>query len=289
MVSDDYHDHHGGVGQLPCDPPVPMPLKPRSLLVRAKLVPTGMKVLQRNINFGRVASGSEVTRSLTVVNLTATRLLFGVSKSGSIASGFLEMLAAGGIPGSRHGMVEGNSSRVLQFAFKPALPGSLEETISIYNICDPSNMEHVTIKADVYKPQKFKIILPPKHSSDKNEDGSVQDKDSVRRALSASLPPDSGLHVDNVPFLGICELGDSSSLNLTFKLRNITVAPRRLIVDASHGSAIKMLTTPTLDKPLDSSDHLFENLPSDVLSSVCVLHCNFSITEHTKPEVSSKV
>ena len=262
--------------------PMPEPLKPRSLLVRAKLVHSEMKVLQRNINFGKVSpyrhtsptltafnrsvlvstpanphvfgvcfkilqviTGQEVTRSLTVVNLSGLPLLYGVSKSGSIASGFLEILNLEG----RHGVVEPYGQKVLEFAFRPALPGPLEEALKVYNVCDPTgNTETVTIKSKVMKPPTFKLLTS-------NVMPAVDDSfgQNVMALVSGGVGHSGAASIGNVAagavvysplttaYLGVCELGDSSTLALTFRLRNVSLTPRKFIVDASHTNAIGLL------------------------------------------------
>ncbi len=133
-------------------------LKSRSLIIRAKVCRSEMTLLQHNINFGKIIIGESSTKSVTIANRSNTPLFYGISKSGSISSGFLL------IPSGRRGQILPKSSLVIDFILKPTLPGNFEELIQIYNILDPHNAQSLVVKAKVSKPEVFRVIFPSAES-----------------------------------------------------------------------------------------------------------------------------
>jgi hypothetical protein len=131
------------------------PLKPRTLLIRAKTTRSEMVVLQKNISFGRSVVGETSTRGVTIVNRSDVPCMYSISKSGNIASGYLK------IPSGREGYIAPLTSQSIDFVFKPTLSGNFEETVIIENILEPSNTQSIVIKAKVSKPESFKILPFP--------------------------------------------------------------------------------------------------------------------------------
>ncbi|CAM9122580.1 unnamed protein product, partial [Chrysoparadoxa australica] len=97
------------------------------------------------------------------------------------------------------GVVPPHGSREIEFAFRPSLAGAFEETFSVTNVQDETNTQIITIKAKVYKPDKFVLQNPP-----------------------AVLP------------LGPCLVGDyAPSQHTTIALRNTTSRKRQFVVQAA--------------------------------------------------------
>ncbi len=136
-------------------PQVRQALQVRSLLIRAKAFRSEMFVVQKNINFGRVAVMDYATRSVFVENRASVPLLYTIAKSGSICSGFLQ------IPQGGSGVVPPHGSVEIQFVFRPGLAGHFEEMLSIINVCDSKNTQIITIKARVFQPEPFALVDPP--------------------------------------------------------------------------------------------------------------------------------
>ncbi|CAM9214516.1 unnamed protein product, partial [Phaeothamnion confervicola] len=114
-----------------------------------------MAIAQKNINFGRLAVGEFATKTVAVANRSPVPLLYCISKSGSISSGFLK------IPQGRRGVLPPHGSKKIEFAFRPALAGHFEEKLSVTNVQDETNTQVITIKARVYKPETFALVQPP--------------------------------------------------------------------------------------------------------------------------------
>jgi predicted transcriptional regulator len=127
------------------------PIKPRILPIKAKVVRSEMTVLQKNISFGKTIVGEQSTRGVTIVNKSSVPCIYSISKSGSISSGFLKILSG------RKGVVAPMSSHTLEFAFKPSLAGSFEETVHIENVLHPTNIQSIVVKAKVSKPESFQL------------------------------------------------------------------------------------------------------------------------------------
>jgi hypothetical protein len=223
------------------------PLKYRLLLVRAKVYRSVFTVIQRNVNFGRILVGCSEQTFVTIVNKSINICLFSLSKSRSFSSGFLS------VSGEARGVLCQNSSRSLDFLFKPTLHGPFDETITIENVLDPENSQSVLFKANVDKPDKFHVKVvggqnsassARLHQSLRSIDGSSADNDDIAHAvglLEAAVK--SNVISDDAAgpaYLAPALIGDASSdmPQVTFRLRNISSKKRTFVIDGSHSNVI---------------------------------------------------
>lgn len=133
-------------------PRVDEPLKARALLVRAKVYRSEMSINQKNVTFGRMEAGLYAAKKLTIANRSAIPLLYALTKSASINSGFLK------IPGQRRGLIPAFQSREVEVGLVPGLPGKFEETVEVLNV-QGGVKETITVKAKVVRPETF--VLEP--------------------------------------------------------------------------------------------------------------------------------
>lgn len=276
-------------------------LRPRALPVRASLVRSEMVVIQKNISFGRTVLGEKSSKGVTVVNRSSVPCLYTISKSGSISSGFLQVL------GGRKGIIPAFSSKVIEFIFKPTLPGTFEEVLMINNVLNPRDAQAVTIKARVSHTETFVISeIGPPDSADKEPSTSLDSQDidcetqyrsQLRQFLAnPTTTPAASIVKTLTQHLHDCAIGgepaDAGNNCLTFRIKNVTSKSRQFIVDASHVHAVEVLavTAPVLP-PLDSPARVpaastspvveklaavfpFEPIP-EILQSVLSLRCRF--------------
>ena len=130
-----------------------VPLRPRSIIMRAKATRSEMSITQKNINFGRMTVGDESTMGVTIVNKSSVPLIYDITKSGSISSRYLQ------IPTGRKGQVPPLQSFTIDLIFRPKLHGVFDETLEIANVLDPRNTINVVIKGRVIRPEYF-MLLP---------------------------------------------------------------------------------------------------------------------------------
>ncbi|KAI8335710.1 hypothetical protein BC941DRAFT_429143 [Chlamydoabsidia padenii] len=123
----------------------------REVIVRAQLCRSVMDLGQKNINFGMVERNERHAKSIVLHNRSETPLLYAIRKSGSIASGDID-LGAG-----RYGVVRSFGKREIEFTFEPTLPGSFMEKLTVENIRDRHNDQVLSLKAIVRKPSTFFI------------------------------------------------------------------------------------------------------------------------------------
>ncbi|CAO3600478.1 unnamed protein product [Absidia cylindrospora] len=123
----------------------------REVIVRAQLCRSTMDLGQRNINFGMVERNERHAKSIVLHNRSETPLLYAIRKSGSIASGDID-LGAG-----RYGVVRSFGKREIEFTFEPTLPGTFMEKLTVENIRDRCNDQVLSLKAIVRKPSTFFI------------------------------------------------------------------------------------------------------------------------------------
>lgn len=293
-------------------------LKPRYLFIRGKICRSEMTILQRNINFGKITIGDVSTTSITIVNRSAVPLLYAISKSGSISSGFLT------IPNGRRGQVLANSSITVNFVLKPTLPGNIEEVIQVKNILDPYNEQSLIIKAKVSKPEVFRVssilktvvnsipILPSK---------SYNDGDSTRRSTSDAIvdagldvasmvmksEPDNGLTYDceiasivvgaetarvganalsQEDFSGIVDtfipnaaVSIESNSEISFKIRNMSSRRRQFIIDSSHLNAIILEGVDKQSNVEGIKSFVTDMADATVLESIVCIRCKYEISE----------
>jgi hypothetical protein len=230
------------------------PLKYRLLLVRAKVYRSVLTVLQRNINFGHALVGSIDQTSVTIVNRSViSKCMFALSKSRSFSSGFLSIM------GESRGILDPNTSRTLDFLFKPSLQGPFEETVVIENVLDPENNHSVLFKANVTKPDKFEIKLVGKNNSDNKQavllQGVVNSSAEIdntevlekiadpatielasqleimlKQEVAASPSAFGPVFMPSVAMASNFTPGPS----ITFRLRNISSKKRVFVVDIGH-------------------------------------------------------
>ena len=251
------------------------PLKPRSIVVRAKACRSEMSITQKNINFGRTTVGEVTTMGVTIMNKSTVPLLYSISKSGSISSGFIR------IPSGLRGRISAMKSQTIEFAFCPKLPGPFEETLQIENILDPGNTMSVVIKAKVSKSEYF-FLLPAQATSSEprllvdSAESSPPSTDlkSKVMALVSSLNP-SIISAGGLAFqyLGEMAVGESSLVQLSFRVRNATSKTRNFIVDASHATATSLISTSISGSSTDA-EIPFEPIP-ETLQSICAVRCQF--------------
>lgn len=127
-------------------------IPPRELTILAKVCRSMMDLTQKHINFGTILDSEERTKTLGISNLSEVPLLYRVKKTGSIASGDLQVSSD-----SKVGVLRGYGSRELKFKFKPSLSGKFHETLTFVNVQDPEALTVITIKADIKKHQRFAI------------------------------------------------------------------------------------------------------------------------------------
>lgn len=191
-------EHLERMGHKSTEPSDPTPLKSRLISIQAKVCRSEMVVSQKNVNFGRTTVGEHTSWSVVISNLSAIPLMYCITKSGSIASGFL-FFSSG-----RHREISPHSMHQIEIEFKPTLPGPFEEELRIHNILNPQNSQSIVIKANVTKSESFSVRVINESSSD---------------AESYNL--------------GNVVVGKYSQ-TLSFCVNNNTSKTRQLIVDASH-------------------------------------------------------
>ncbi|KAI7867864.1 hypothetical protein BDF14DRAFT_1799977 [Spinellus fusiger] len=121
----------------------------REVIVRAQLCRSSMDLGQKNINFGMVERNEKHAKTILLHNRSETPLLYAIRKSGSIASGDIDL----GV--GRYGIVRAFGKREIEFGFEPTLSGSFLEKLVVENICDRTNDQVLLLKAMVRKPSMF--------------------------------------------------------------------------------------------------------------------------------------
>ncbi|KAL4208051.1 hypothetical protein AB4K20DRAFT_1914357 [Rhizopus microsporus] len=123
----------------------------REVILRSQLCRSVMDLGQKNINFGLVERNERHTKTIVLHNRSETPLLYAIRKSGSIASGDIELDAG------RYGVVRAYGKREVEFIFEPTLPGPFMEKLIVENIRDRTNDQVLLLKAQVRKPSTFLI------------------------------------------------------------------------------------------------------------------------------------
>lgn len=260
-------------------------LKPRSLLIRGKVCRSEMSLLQRNINFGKLIISETSTKSVSITNRSAIPLLYGISKSGSIQSGFLR------IPSGRRGKIAPKSTLTIDFILKPTLSGNFEEVIQIYNILDRKNSENLIVKAKVKKPEVFLVsIVSPSNSllnisSTSSKLNNLGEKTTLERSKSISgtdlsesqekyeveKVSVSNQMKDNCISLGIGAVGLQLEKEIVFTIHNVSARKRLFIIDANHMDAI-VLNQKVINQENKQEFELFEI--NEINSSPQISHSN---------------
>ena len=238
------------------------PLKPRQLVLRAKLFRSEMRLQEWSINFGRMEVGETSTRSATLVNRSDVPCIYSIAKSGSISSGFLR------ISSDHKGYIGPKSSRTIDFIFTPILSGVFDEVVQIRNVLDSRNVQTIAVKAKVTKPESFQLLpvcrgaLRPQESGMSQEflerypppslmrvgshgsassaitGGGASNADKIARLVQDALVADAQRAPIAAVNFGDALLGEPCSRLVSFKLRNVTAKSRSFVVDASHSHAL---------------------------------------------------
>ncbi|KAG0939802.1 hypothetical protein G6F57_004485 [Rhizopus arrhizus] len=123
----------------------------REVILRSQLCRSVMDLGQKNINFGLVERNERHTKTIVLHNRSETPLLYAIRKSGSIASGDIDLDAG------RYGVVRAYGKREVEFVFEPTLSGPFMEKLIVENIRDRTNDQVLLLKAQVRKPSTFLI------------------------------------------------------------------------------------------------------------------------------------
>lgn len=123
----------------------------REVILRSQLCRSVMDLGQKNINFGLVERNERHAKTIILHNRSETPLLYAIRKSGSIASGDIDLDVG------RYGVVRAYGKREVDFVFEPTLSGPFMEKLVIENIRDRTNDQVLLLKAQVRKPSTFLI------------------------------------------------------------------------------------------------------------------------------------
>ncbi|KAI0239639.1 hypothetical protein L0F63_002807 [Massospora cicadina] len=123
----------------------------REIPVQSLACRSALDLGQKNFNFGLIDKDDARTRMLVVRNCSETPLVFMLRKSGSIASGDIHF------EGSKYGVVRGFGKKIVNYTFRPSLPGTYHETVIVRNILDPEDDQVLQIKAQIRKPSTFAV------------------------------------------------------------------------------------------------------------------------------------
>ncbi|CAO3646465.1 unnamed protein product [Mucor hiemalis] len=123
----------------------------REVILRSQLCRSVMDLGQKNINFGLVERNERHAKTIVLHNRSETPLLYAIRKSGSIASGDIDLEMG------RYGVVRSYGKREVDFVFEPTLSGPFMEKLIIENIRDRTNDQVLLLKAQVRKPSTFLI------------------------------------------------------------------------------------------------------------------------------------
>ncbi|CAO3635246.1 unnamed protein product [Mucor fragilis] len=123
----------------------------REVILRSQLCRSVMDLGQKNINFGLVERNERHAKTIVLHNRSETPLLYAIRKSGSIASGDIDLDVG------RYGVVRSYGKREVEFVFEPTLSGPFMEKLVIENIRDRTNDQVLLLKAQVRKPSTFLI------------------------------------------------------------------------------------------------------------------------------------
>ncbi|KAI8647528.1 hypothetical protein BD408DRAFT_438991 [Parasitella parasitica] len=123
----------------------------REVILRSQLCRSVMDLGQKNINFGLVERNERHAKTIVLHNRSETPLLYAIRKSGSIASGDIDLDVG------RYGVVRSYGKREVDFVFEPTLSGPFMEKLVVENIRDRTNDQVLLLKAQVRKPSTFLI------------------------------------------------------------------------------------------------------------------------------------
>lgn len=279
-------------------------LSVRKVPIHAVATRSEFEILQKNINFGKVLVGSVSLRSVTLVNVSSVPLLYAIVKTGSIASGFLEITS-----GEYRGVVGAKASVTIQFKFRPVLSGNFEETLIVRNVLNESNSKTIVVKSSVVKPDNFVILSVEADAADlpKASDSSSRGGSALPAGTYSEEEAGAGAGVDGrqklialaVPILdkmlslksvtrqsaispvNIGELcvGELYRDKLSFRIKNVSGKVRHYIIDAAHSQALMMLSPHLVeDSAARQERDRTESFETSFLSqNICSLACDFSL------------
>ncbi|KAJ3325372.1 hypothetical protein HDV06_004231 [Boothiomyces sp. JEL0866] len=123
----------------------------RELMVRSLVAKSMMELGQKHINFGNMDKTERRTKKIVIRNKSEVPLIYGIRKSGSIASG--DLIFSEG----KYGVIRGYGKREVEFMFDPSLAGQFQENLTIENIQNPENNQTLIVKANIRQPANFFI------------------------------------------------------------------------------------------------------------------------------------
>lgn len=235
------------VGELLEEDPL-FSLAPKPLLVRSECFRSEMTIIQRNINYGRVAVGDTTFKTVTIVNKSPVSCIYSFTKSGNITSGFLSILHG------RKGVLAPFSTKVVQITFKPTMPCTFEEVLQIKNLLNPMDEHTITIKAKVSKAESFALSVAEDSPDVINENAkkfiegqySIDSCHAALRSILKSFAVEGSGVAEKaanplIAMLGISAVGKTPTVTLKIKLRNPTNKKRQFIVDAVSKDSLTLL------------------------------------------------
>ncbi|KAJ3261021.1 hypothetical protein HK103_006976 [Boothiomyces macroporosus] len=123
----------------------------REMMVRSLVAKSLMELGQKHINFGNMDKTERRTKKIVIRNKSEVPLIYGIRKSGSIASG--DLIFSEG----KYGVIRGYGKREVEFMFDPSLAGLFQENLTIENIQNPDNNQTLIVKANIRQPANFFI------------------------------------------------------------------------------------------------------------------------------------
>eukprot|EP01028_Stygiella_incarcerata_P006442 TRINITY_DN26196_c0_g1_i1.p1 TRINITY_DN26196_c0_g1~~TRINITY_DN26196_c0_g1_i1.p1 ORF type:complete len:1446 (-),score=388.99 TRINITY_DN26196_c0_g1_i1:2952-7136(-) len=130
---------------------VEMPLQPLGIFVQGHVCSSMLEIQMQSIHVGDVELTDVVSKSLKIKNKGESTVLFRIRKSGTAASGDLQ-LACG-----KYGLVPPYAEKTLTFTLQPSVVGPYREAFQIENLNDATNLKEIVVKANVLAPKTFEI------------------------------------------------------------------------------------------------------------------------------------
>jgi hypothetical protein len=139
----------------PSPPRPPQPQLTRDLPVIGTACASCMEIGQRSINFGTCEWRQPLEKCIVIHNRSEAQLYYRVVKTGQYASFDVQISKR-----DRAGCVRPFGVREISFLFKPSLTGPFEETLTVHNVQDERDTQHVLVKAHVVKAAAFHLKAP---------------------------------------------------------------------------------------------------------------------------------
>lgn len=264
---------------------------PRTVTLSCHCAKSEMIVIQKNINIGKVIAGEVTSKMVTIVNKSPTICLYSFSKSGSILSGFLN------IKEGRKGILLPFSTRNIQIIFKPTLPCTFEETLTVQNILDVGDSHAVIVKAKVIKMEPFSISVVRETT-----DGAIPSNSSWMKHLPNNVTMTNifsemkhllDLFVQDqrtnqsselnsttkfqsyitTAFKGIGVVGKSPTLSIKFKIKNPTKRKRQILIDGSGQDCIELLHISRYYTSFDNQNYEIDSSIKSLSQLQALLDC----------------